>query len=77
MALLYSLGIAALSIALTLTGMTAAVWHMGRWIAFVLISAMIVSAALVTVVIAQALPPESDAERYLKQRYREHRTGGA
>ena len=76
-ALLYSLGIAALSIVLTLTGMTAAVWHMGRWIAFVLISAVILSAALVTVVIARALPPESDAERDLKQRYREHRTEGA
>jgi hypothetical protein len=73
-ALLYSLGIATLSIALTLTGMTAAVWHMGRWIAFVLVSAVILSAALVTAVIAYALPPESDAERHLKLRYREHRT---
>lgn len=29
-ALLYSMGIAVMSIVLTLTGMTAAVWHMGR-----------------------------------------------
>ena len=70
-ALLYSLGIAALSLALTVTGMAAAVWHMGRWIAFVLLSAVILSAALVAVVIAQALPPESDAEKLLKLRYRE------
>ena len=76
-ALLYSLGIAALSIALTLTGMTAAVWHMGRWIAFVLVSAVILSAALVAVVLAHAQPPESDAERHLKRRYREHRAEGA
>jgi hypothetical protein len=76
-ALLHSLGIAALSIALTLAGMTAAVWHMGRWIAFVLLSAVILSAALVTVVIAQALPPEPDAEKHLKRRYREQGTEGA
>lgn len=76
-ALLYSLGIAALSIALTVTGMAAAVWHMGRWIAFVLLSAVILSAALVAVVIAQALPPESDAEKLLKRRYRERRTQSA
>jgi hypothetical protein len=67
-AILYSLGIATLSSALTLTGITAAVWHMGRWIAFVLVSAVILSAALVTVVIAHALPPQSDAERSLKLR---------
>jgi hypothetical protein len=67
-AILYSLGIATLSSALTLTGITAAVWHMGRWNAFVLVSAVILSAALVTVVIAHALPPQSDAERSLKLR---------
>ena len=65
-ALLYSLGIAALSFALTVTGMAAAVWHMGRWIAFVLLSAVILSAVLVAVAIAQALPPESEAEKSLK-----------
>jgi hypothetical protein len=70
-ALLYSLGIAVLSLALTVAGMAAAVWHMGRWIACVLLSAVILSAALVVVVIAQALPPESDAEKSLKLRYRE------
>ena len=67
-ALLYSLGIAVLSVALTVTGMAAAVWHMGRWIAFVLLSAVMLSAALVAVVIAQALPPESEAEKSLKLR---------
>jgi hypothetical protein len=57
--------------------MTAAVWHMGRWIAFVLVSAVILSAALVAVALAHAQPPESDAERHLKRRYREHRAEGA
>jgi hypothetical protein len=69
-ALLYALGIVMVSTALTTTGLAAAVWHMGRWIAFVLLSTMILSAALVTLVIAHALPPESDAERSLKRRYR-------
>ena len=74
-ALLYSLGIAAVSIALTVTGMAAAVWHMGHWIAFVLVSAVILSAVLVTVAIAHALPRESEAEKSLKLRYRERRMG--
>jgi NADH:ubiquinone oxidoreductase subunit 3 (subunit A) len=47
--------------------MAAAVWHMGRWIAFVLFSAVVLSAALVTVAIADALPPESPAEKALKR----------
>jgi hypothetical protein len=50
---------------------------MGRWIAFVLVSAVILSSALVAVVLAHALPPESDAERHLKRRYREHGAEGA
>jgi hypothetical protein len=66
--LLYSLGIAALSTALTLMGMIAALWHMGRWIAFVGFSAVVLSAVLVTLVIAHGLPPKSDAEKSLKQR---------
>jgi len=72
-ALLYALGIAALSIALTVTGMAAALWHMGHWIAIVLLSAAILSAVLVTVAIAHALPPESAAEKSLKRQYRARR----
>jgi hypothetical protein len=72
-ALLYSLGIAAGSMALTVTGMTAAVWHMGHWIALVLLSAIILSAGLITVAIAHALPQESAAEKSLKLRYRASR----
>jgi hypothetical protein len=72
-ALLYSLGIAAVSIALTVTGMAAALWHMGHWIAFVLLSAVILSAVVVTIAIDHALPPESNAERSLTLKYRERR----
>jgi hypothetical protein len=66
-ALLYSMGIAALSLVLTLTGIMAALWHMGRWTAFVLVSAVALSAVLIAMAIAQALPPESDAETRLKR----------
>jgi hypothetical protein len=69
-ALLYSLGIAAVSIALTVTGMVAAVWHMGHWIAVVLLAAVILSGGLLTVAIGHALPPESAAEKSLKLRWR-------
>jgi len=70
-ALLYSMGIATLSIVLTVAGMTAAVWHMGRWIAIVLLAAVMVSVGLVTVAIAHALPPESGAEQLLRRRSEE------
>jgi len=60
-ALLYSMGIAALNLALTLTGVAAAVWHMGQWIAFVFFSSIVLSGALVLIVFAHALPPESAA----------------
>jgi len=75
-ALLYSLGIAAVSIGLTVTGMVAAVWHMGHWIAFVLLSAVILSAGLLTVAIAHALPQPSAAEKALALRNRKRRPKG-
>ena len=65
-ALVYSLGIATLSVVLTLTGVVAALWHMGRRVAFVLVSAVIFSGAVVIAAIAHGLPPETDAEKALK-----------
>ena len=62
-AMLYSMGIAAVSIALTMTGMSAAMWHMGRPIAFVLLTAATLSVAVVGVAIAHTLPPGSDGKR--------------
>jgi hypothetical protein len=75
-ALLFSLGLAALSAGLTMAGLGASLWHMGRWIAFVFLAAIILSVVLVTLGIALALPPESDAEKSLKRRYVERRFEG-
>jgi len=61
-AILYATGIAALSIALTMTGMSAAMWHMGRPIAFVLFAPATLSVAVVVVAIAHTLP-RSDRKR--------------
>ena len=73
LALGYSLGIVALSIALTLTGLVAALWHMAWWIGVALLTMVILTTALVIAVIAHSLPPESEAEKELKRRYLEHR----
>jgi len=76
-ALGYALGIAVISIALTVAGMTAAMWHMGRWIAIVLLAAVSASVALIAIVIAHTLPPESDREQRLKRRAADERMGSA
>ena len=70
-ALRYSGGIAALSIALTVTGLVAALWHMAWWIGVVLLLMIILSTVLVIVVLAHSLPPESETEKELKKRYME------
>jgi len=72
-ALRYSVGIAALSIALTLTGLVAALWHMAWWIGVALLVMVVLSAVLVIAVLAHSLPPESEAEKELKRRDVEHR----
>jgi hypothetical protein len=68
LALLYSLAIALFSAGLTVTGVAAAVWHIGRWIAVVFLAAVFVSAALAGLVVARTLPPKSDRERLLWRR---------
>ena len=68
-ALLYSLGIAALSTAATLTGLIAALWHMAWWVGVVLLAMVIVSAVLLVLVIAHSLPPETEEEKELKKRH--------
>jgi MFS family permease len=73
LALSWSLGILTFSVALTLTGLVAAVWHMRWWIGVILMAVVLLSTALVVVVIAHALPPETDAEKELKKRYAESR----
>lgn len=73
-ALPYSVGIAALSIVLTLTGMVAALWYMAWWIGVVFLAMVILSQVLVIVMIVRSLPPESEAEKEQKRRYRENLT---
>lgn len=68
----YALGMAALSGLLTLIGLIAALSHVARWIAAVFLVMVVLSTALVVVAIAHALPPESEAEKEMKRRYRAH-----
>jgi len=70
-ALRYSMAIVTLSLALTLIGLVAALWHMAWWIGAVLLGMVVLSAALVIVIMAHALPPESEAEKTLKRRYQQ------
>lgn len=71
LALRYSLAIAALSAALTFTGVVAALWHMAWWIGSVLLAMVVLSAGLVLVVFAHAQPPEFAPKLLLKQRGRQ------
>ncbi len=71
-ALGYSTGILAFSVALTLTGMVSVLWYMAWWVGVVFFAMVLVSQVLVIIVIAHSLPPESEAEKEQKRRYREH-----
>lgn len=68
LALRYSLAIAVLTIALTLGGMVAALWHMAWWIGSLLLMMVALSAGLVLLVFAHAQPPDSAWEAALKRR---------
>jgi hypothetical protein len=68
--LLYSFGIGVLSVALTLTSLVAALWHMAWWIAVAFFVVVTLSLVLVVVAIAHSMQPESEAEKALKRRYR-------
>jgi hypothetical protein len=72
----YSLGIAAVSLALTITGLTAALWHMAWWVGVVFLVAVVACTGLVMIVMARSLPPESEAEKELKRRFGKHREPG-
>jgi ABC-type multidrug transport system fused ATPase/permease subunit len=69
-----SLGILALSGLLTLTGMTAALWHMAWWIGVVFLAMVLISLVIVIVAIFTIQPPDSQEEKELKRRYREEMT---
>jgi hypothetical protein len=72
-ALAYALVIAALSIALTLAGLVASLWHMAPWVAGVFVVTVAFIGFTLVAVVAQSLPPESEAERELRRRYSERR----
>ena len=67
----YSLVLAAISAALTLAGLVAALWHMAWWIGSIFLMMVGLSAGLVLVVFAHAQPPESAWEKALKRRVRQ------
>ena len=68
-AMLYSFGIITLSIALTITGLVAALWHLAWWLGVTLLAMVILSTVLVIVILAHSLPPESETEKELKKLY--------
>ncbi|MGH9641908.1 MAG: hypothetical protein ACRD3Q_05740 [Terriglobales bacterium] len=68
-ALTYSLGIAALGIVLTMTGLVAALWYMAWWIGVALLAMIILSTLLVVVVLAHSLTSPTQAGKDLKPRH--------
>ncbi|HEX8730318.1 MAG TPA: hypothetical protein VF739_16940 [Ktedonobacterales bacterium] len=67
----YALGMFGLSIVLTMTGMTAALWHMAWWIAVAFDAMAVVSIAVVVVAMTVSQPPVSAEERAQRRRYRD------
>jgi hypothetical protein len=63
-----SLGIAVLSVALSVTGLAAALWHVAWWIGLVLLAMVALTTVLVGVVVVHSLPPESEAEKGLRRK---------
>ncbi|HUK78568.1 MAG TPA: hypothetical protein VL117_13380 [Thermoleophilia bacterium] len=70
-ALWYTLGIALLGIALTVTGLVAALWYMAWWIGVVALMVALASTGLVAAVFVHTQPSESAAEKEVKRRYRD------
>ncbi len=70
-ALWYTLGIALLSIALTVTGLVASLWYMAWRIGVVALVAALASTGLVAAVFMHTQPRESAAEKEAKRRYQD------
>ena len=66
--LAYALAITGLSVALTVVGIVASLWHMAPWVAEAFAAAVVVSAVVLMAVVAHSLPPESPAEMELKRK---------
>ena len=69
----YALTLALVSTLLTTIGIIAALWYMAWWIGTVFLVVVIGSIILVMNVLSRWMPPQSESERELKQRYREQR----
>jgi hypothetical protein len=67
--LYYALGILALSVLLTLTGVTAALWHMAWWIAVIFVAMSTISLGVVTAALLTVAPPDSPRRQ---ERYRQY-----
>lgn len=67
----YCLGILLLNVLLTLTGMTAALWHIAWWVGVVFIAMVLISSGIVITVIVTSQPPDSAEEKERKRRARE------
>jgi len=65
----YASGIAGLSIALTVTGLVAALWYMAWWIGMVVLCVALVSAVFVVLMLVHGQPTKSEAEKELTKRY--------
>ena len=70
----YSLGILAVSILLTLTGMIAVLWHMAWWIGVIFFVMVLISQVIVILALVTSQLPESPEEKEQKRRYREELT---
>ena len=72
--LTYSLGILALSVLLTLTGMISTLWHMAWWIGVSFFAMVMLSQVILMVAPVTSQPPDSAEEKEQKRRYREEIT---
>jgi hypothetical protein len=70
LALAYALSIATLSMALTLVGLVASLWHLAPWIAVSFVVAATISILLIVVVAVHSLPPPSEAEHPIRRSHR-------
>jgi uncharacterized membrane protein YcjF (UPF0283 family) len=65
----YSFGVLTLSVALTLTGLTAALWHIAWWIGIVFLAMAVISLGIVIAALATLGPRESPEDREQQRRY--------
>ena len=69
--LYYCLGILLLSVVLTMTGITAALWHMAWWIGVAFLAMALISSVVVFIALAASQPAASTEEKERKRRSRE------